>query len=418
MLMPFTFSSLIRNSLTTARNSASFQTWHATETWQPGDFAVFNTSYLLRNGLKVPTIKSSKCLAVRVTNAGNFGVAPYVVADQNFISEFKRIAHQQTVSATLVSGILQTELDSLGDLVFALVGEVTVDDSSIIVKGLQGIERAVWSPAAPHLLAINGSEIVVRSPFNPESLWDELQTATACTDNPLSTKDHLLNFKRILHSLQKKGENRLVVASRHSSPPENNFLIQVINVLKDQLADYRTAVQANEETEILRIAYNFTADVLGLLRLIVSVCDLKPVIQWATLHAHLALWEALQALPWLHADHKPSVEDYIRAVHDARNQAFHASLPFNRTISVRMPGTSLTGATVRFLKEFGDNKDSPLVFDDFELVRAMNMLTRSHRTEIPNAFWHHNEGVLEALILVLTSTEVALRRARREMATQ
>jgi len=63
----------------------------------------------------------------------------------------------------------------------------------------------------------------------------------------------------------------------------------------------------------LAFAYNFASDATGYLNLIVSICDLRPLVLWGTIAEHLTLSEAFRGLPGLaHETSPPSRITSIR----------------------------------------------------------------------------------------------------------
>ena len=63
--------------------------------------------------------------------------------------------------------------------------------------------------------------------------------------------------------------------------------------------------------EVLRLPYNFAGDAKTFIELIVSICDLKPVVLWGTIGSHFALSEAFRALPWMRSRNKASLKKYV-----------------------------------------------------------------------------------------------------------
>ena len=105
---------------------------------------------------------------------------------------------------------------------------------------------------------------------------------------------------------------------------------QIIAVLREQMKDYEAALSrvmkspedSSAMNEILRLAYNFASDATGYLRLIVSVCDLKPMVLWATISYHYNLSEAFRLLPWTRSRNKASMPNYVGTISDAQIALF------------------------------------------------------------------------------------------------
>jgi hypothetical protein len=131
--------------------------------------------------------------------------------------------------------------------------------------------------------------------------------------------------------------------------------------MRHQTTEYNSALEALRRApedqkllhEILRIAYNFSADVLPLVSLLVSVCDLKPLVFWCTLKEQWALRQAFSDLPWASLGRKEKLEDYKTIVSQARSHAFHHVLPFDTTVEVDLSRLDVRAETMRLFVPFG-----------------------------------------------------------------
>jgi len=399
------------------KNTSSFKNWLQNENCSAGDLVLFNSSFLQREGLEVSSKKSGKCLALLINSKKNVGNIPYFVENQFFNTEFKRLPKQQNVVYTRITKTsLLKEFRNLGDLSFSLIGNILTQDTSEDINGIAGIDKLIWRPNSTLDLDIQGKEVIIREPFDHTSLWTDFKGKMKSLGNNVQETSHSKKFIASLRLIQRKGSAKLVIPSRGEPIKKvGNFLDRVITALQNQLQEYKIALKNGEQIDVLRIAYNFTSDVLSMLRLIITICDLKPMIQWATADKHLLLWEFLQSLPWLRSNHKPSIQEYIRAVNDSRNQSFHDALPFQQTMSISLSGVNLPGAQVQFLHEYVDKKESGFTFDDYELVKAVSNFSRAHRIDLPTGFWSKNIYVLNAIIDFFSEVENTLRITREAM---
>lgn len=92
----------------------------------------------------------------------------------------------------------------------------------------------------------------------------------------------------------------------------------------------------NEFNDLLRIAYNFAGDALLVIRLLVSVCDLKPIVRWCSVDEWFRLADAFRSLPWSKVKEKPSLDSYQQTINAARNSAFHRLLRVDSTLRVQL----------------------------------------------------------------------------------
>lgn len=109
--------------------------------------------------------------------------------------------------------------------------------------------------------------------------------------------------------------------------------------------------EPQEYTNILRIAYNFAGEAVTILRLLVSVRDLKPILFWMTVKEQIELAEAFRNLPWARTSKKPSLGGYRNLIGGARNRTFHHLLPFEQTIQVQLDGVPITAKHLRLFPD-------------------------------------------------------------------
>ena len=161
--------------------------------------------------------------------------------------------------------------------------------------------------------------------------------------------------------------------------------------------------------DILRIAYNFSSDATGFLRLIVSLCDLKPVVLWGTIAEHHALSEAFNELPWSRSKLKPSLGNYQRTIADARNSAFHNLFPFRKSLSVSLPEAALGTPELRIFSEHTRRSENQLTYRDKELVDVLLEFTRARERRVSLTFWRQNLAVMDAAISLFQRTNEFLK---------
>jgi hypothetical protein len=160
--------------------------------------------------------------------------------------------------------------------------------------------------------------------------------------------------------------------------------------------------------ELLRVAYNFADGARAFLRLMVGVCDLKPLLFWLTVFEQVELAHRFEKLPFsLVGKGKPSLERYRSVIADARNQAFHDLFAFDHPFRVALPRDALRSPELRLFREYAKRGDSALTFEDRGLVDLFASLTRTPERPVPVGFWQGNAEVMSAVV----DTVRALRRA-------
>ena len=126
-----------------------------------------------------------------------------------------------------------------------------------------------WRPGANPVVQLVNEELIVDKPYDLGSLWAYAQTATAAADDPIEER-HLVHFSSALRDLQRAGRAELILPSRGENPAGDCFLHKIVIALQDQLQEYQNARVAGNMIDVYRLAYNFTSEVLGVLRMSVK----------------------------------------------------------------------------------------------------------------------------------------------------
>jgi hypothetical protein len=210
-----------------------------------------------------------------------------------------------------------------------------------------------------------------------------------------------------------------VVIPTRTVKPKDTILGRIVNSLRGQTSEYRSALRALESdgdngqalNEVLRIAYNFSTDVLPLISLFMSICDLKPIMFWCTIDKQWALYRAFASLPWSALGRKEKLEEYQSIVAQARNHAFHHVLPFEATVEVDLSHFDIRAEKMRLFSPFGQKQGRGIKLKDQELADVLADFSRAKERPVSKVFWNENlkvmvaacelaGGILDALILI------------------
>jgi len=161
-------------------------------------------------------------------------------------------------------------------------------------------------------------------------------------------------------------------------------------------------------TNVMRIAYNFASEATKLLRILVSVCDLKPILSWCTIGQHFLLAKAFRELPWGGTKKKPSLKTYEETVKAARNRAFHNLLPINRSLEVDLEGVTVNARRLKLFSEYRKKDHNIFEYEDKELVDLLLQFTRAREMAVPISFWNRNLAVMERTVDLLAAMGGAL----------
>jgi hypothetical protein len=135
--------------------------------------------------------------------------------------------------------------------------------------------------------------------------------------------------------------------------------------------------------DVLRIGYNFASDATGYLRLIVSVCDLKPIVLWGTISE--------------------------QSIADARNNAFHNLFPFQKSLRVPLPEAALGEPQLQIFSEHAKKSNNPLTYKDKELVDVLMDFSRAREQSLSITFWEKDLDVMNATISLFQRTNEFIR---------
>jgi hypothetical protein len=332
--------------------------------------------------------------------------------------DFKRVAAASSnpPQLTPLKSAVEPQLSELGHLVFLLIGEV--QDTEIIEAELhhETFDAVVWDPTSIDDVSLEPRRIIVKQTVDEALLWTKLtERLIAAGIDPHSALRTA--FGVALDKLQDKARAKVVIPASGTEPGFGitDSILAVLREQRDQyaMAVMRSSARGSDEAaainDVLRIAYNFASDATGFLRLIVSVCDLKPIVLWGTIAEHFALSQAFHALPWSRSKSKPSLKNYQQTIADARNSAFHNLFPFRKSLRVLLPEAALGAPELQIFSEHTKKSDNQLVYQDKELVDVLVEFTRARERSLPLAFWQKNLDVMNATIALFEQTNTFVK---------
>lgn len=417
-------SELIQSKVRDVCSSPVFTDWLKTIDINEEDMIVINNSFFFR--YKVETNKNAQFLSLLLPG-GTIDSAEFRVATGISInSDFKLFRHKSSIPTnSSLDNAVQNELQSLGRLVFILIGHFddSVEFSQPINHSL--FNEIVLNPRSALNVSINGPKIIVKDVVSEELIWNQLEIK-AFENRLIADKlpDSLIKpFSNAIKQLRKNCYINLILPDREESL-DNTFLDSVTNALKENVSHYQqsldkwhgTGGEQLEFNNLLRIAYNFSGEAITILRLLVSICDLKPLILWMTMKEQIELAEAFRNLPWTRMNEKPSLDDYVGMIHGARNRSFHNLLPFNRTIMVQLDGVSIAARHLRLFPEYASTRSKNTIaldYEDRQLVEILAEFTRAEQKYISPDFWQRNLIVMIAIINLLDEVTKSLKVLNR-----
>ncbi len=406
----------IQESVSRLISHPQFSSWYQASKPKDGDLVVVNNSFVFRD---LSTTKARYYLVLKVGPAGRLRKESFVAEGFRINSDFKLLSARQPGLPALIpmKTALTQETYTLGHVVFALIAQVQDDVRVDTPLGHAPYDRLSLDPAQAVPLEISGKTVTVNDPSDEDLLWPHLEKAHRADD--METRDKLRSeFSLALDTLRSLATSRLTLPPKGKAPV-NGVTDRILKVLQKHRDEYSAAlkqcrgdaqIDKDAFNEVLRIAYNFAHEASTYLRLVVSICDLKPIVLWATIAEHYALSEVLRNLPWSRSRLKPSLKNYIDTVGDARNRAFHNIFPFSKALSMQLPAAAFQNSELVFFSEFAPRRTlNRLSFEDKALVDVLLDFTRARQRHVPIAFWTKNADVIDAMISLFEGTNRTLK---------
>lgn len=413
--------SLITRAVDNLRRCPDFLKWFGTQSPGNEDLVVINNSFIYRDKPLIKTTKNEQYLCLK-TKDGKLEDEVFVAKPGDFNSDFKLL---NTKAGSLsdpkpLREAVEDELGRVGQLVFALVGEIKDEPHSVSVNHSYASELQ-FDPAATKVTVAavaNGTRrIVVHQLLDPEAAWKEIESTVKADLGDVSAvlSDE---FAVAFEKLKNEAVSKLHLPSPGAFKSGSSFIARLCQAVSDQRQLYNEALAKCDQeggrngahiNEVLRIAYNFSDDALKVLQLLVSVSDLKAVLLWCTIREHFDVAAAFRDLPWTKSTKKPSLSRYQEIINGARNRAFHNLLAFDRTIESDLHGVSISARSLTLLPAHGRRK-AHVAFDyeDRELVEVLTELTLAPETAVSMDFWKRNAHVMETFASLLAKMEEAL----------
>ena len=395
--------------------SDAFDAWKGVETLLAGDLIACNNSFWYRGDQS--TTKSPCYLGIEVRDGPNFPLPPVVVtANSRINSQFKRlpIKERPKYGVADLDTALNEQLPALGSIVFSLAGRIGEPEAAQVpLAKVPGLDLLMYVPGQSSPAAVSGTAIMLSTLADVDSSWSAVQNTIAGVDG-IDTEALGEAFEAAFHALQEASTRP--VHLEHVTAGAPSILSTVLDRMEGQVKAFSTTLEQHQRSpnnndvynELLRVAYNFADGARAFLRLMVGVCDLKPVLFWLTVFEQVELAHRFEKLPFsLVGKGKPSLDRYRSVIADARNQAFHDLFAFDHPFRVELPGDALRSPELRLFREYAKRGDSALTFEDHGIVDLFASLTRTPERPVPVGFWQGNAEVMAAVV----DTVRALRRA-------
>lgn len=402
----------VRHQIDQIKSSAQFSSWidQAKAFIAAGDFSVINNSFIFRDNIK--TRKSALYLAERTTFTGLEPVVIHRIPEKSQNAEFVHVTDGTSDIAKVLplATAIQEQLASLGTLVFLLIGHLG-DTEPIEASMVAGPFRVLrLDPSLPTATEIIGQVVSTRDLSTPGDIWAAMQAAV-----PTLADKERASFTKAWEELL-KDESAVLLLPPPGQLSDTPFLKLVANALDDETDNYEKSLnafiadqrEAQHYNNFLRIAYNFASEAPTIITLLISVCDLKPLIYWLTSADHFRLYSAFMALPWTYVNKKPSLAAYRDTIAGARNAAFHHLMPVSKGVTAKISDVRIQARSLHLFRIHGRRDHVALDYEDRELVEVLTQFTRALVRPVGLDFWQGNLKVMRDTAALVRSTAEAL----------
>lgn len=412
--------SMIYDSVEKVKSHPGFVEWCNSQQFGEGDLVAINNSFVFRD---VATTKSDIYVVLK-RGKENFQKEIYVATGLNLKNDFAFFSSKHKALPVIrpINEAIEDQVNGIGQVIFVLIGGI--EDNIVLEENFtrSGFTAIVWNPERKDLLEISGTKIEIKQPYDESALWEEFVSRCKKNNIAIDEDDTKKDFGVVLDKLQGRAEANLVLPT-NVSKGITGITDSIIDALKERKKDYDKALakcggksekDKDAFNEVLRISYNFSNDVIPLLKLIISICDLKPIILWSTLGEQYALSEAFRALPWVRSRFKPSLRNYIDTVGDARNSAFHNLFPIQKALRFSLPSEAFQDVEMLIFSEYSTRStNNKLSYQDKELVDLFLEFTRARQRPVPSDFWKRNADVMDKVIDLFDTINKILKELYR-----
>ena len=419
----------IRDSVRSLAATESYRTWAGAEKekrLRDGDVIVLNNSFLERGA--VPTVKHVAYLATVCDGDGmpkceRLGTA----TPKGFNVDVHWFPQAKGPLVSPLHDVVPSAIASLGDLLFILLGTPGSGASGAVTMTEKPFVGMRLDPGVPAPMEVEGGKGKLTLAFPDLARFDAARDAALdalVSEGKVADGDRQsleLALGRAYSGLCADACGSLSLPRKGDEiDPRGSLLAIMGESVSEQIKQYSNALRAlragpdaGAKNDILRLAYNFATDASRLVRLIMRICDTKPLVMWCTVREHYGLACAIRGLMGVPPGKKPSLSAFEEGIKGARNHAFHDLFPFICSMDVDLSGVPLN-PHLRIFPAYVGRKKGGLSYNDQEIVDILMEFTRAPESQMSADFWEVNLTVMNAtsdLVSATVDTLVLLRRA-------
>lgn len=403
-----------------------------------GDVILVNNSFLYRNKAVVKTTKSPLYLAVCLGGDLRPDYSTVGIAEAKSFNTEVKVERINSTTCSTLTGLptaVSHQLDDLGDLLFILLSQLEPTGAKVSMQikdfGVLRYDPHQTDPIT--ITSANPPDIVTNQFADVDRLWSAFFEAywTRKGVPPSDADARVTRIKTSLVSAAAKLHDSVHYSASLAIPGgrlnlRRTLLGQICCGIADNAHTYSDALRragtppyaAEVRREMLRLAYNFATQVEDITALLISLCDLKPVLWWLTLDMHMRFARTVSEIPWSVESTKPSLARYRDSVAGARNRTFHALYAIDRPVTVDLAAVHLHPIQVTLFPRY-PIEAGELEYQDKELIAVLRRFHHTPEFPVSDRFLEHSaeiqcdlRGLLKATLLALACL-LRAKRARR-----
>lgn len=399
----------VKNQVNLLWKHPSFINWRKNQKLEPEDLIVINNSFLLRNDKT--TSKNERYIGLKIKNDQTYEIM--IVKWRTKIKiDFKKISNKSNESYNLINidGEINEQFDELGKIVFILVGKKIQEEVIERKINHNPLKKITWDSSINKPFILDEANISIKDPYSNEFLPSLYQFLA---ENGIDSANNKALFDEIEIRIKdlKKQARTIIEIPENNDFEDETLLSHLYKYIDSELKIYeeiKADINLNIN-EILRISYNFLGDGIRLLKLIGSICDLKPLILWGTIYYHFLQNQKLMDIPSLVPGRKVDLKKYEQMIRGARNNRFHQMTDFKRTLQIELPEDAIKSTTLTIFSDFSDKGGNKLTYKDKEIVDVLTEFYRVEEIILPDDFWEKNYEVMKATNDIFKATSKILR---------
>ena len=348
----------------------------------------------------------------------------WIIDDEGITKHYKIIPAPNADRLMPLAEAVVQEIASIGDLLFTLLGTAKGIRPQVQKVDCRWVRELRLDPSlsTAHVQRTADGVYSMREIRPVEEIFECVSAAHEGQELAVDDRQAIV---AVYETMLDQATTEVSVPSGEVRDRNQTILGRITTSLHEQTHQYRAALKmlqddsenAHALNEVLRIAYNFSADVLPLISLFVSICDLKPLVFWCTVKEQWALHQAFGSLPWAALGRKEKLEEYKSIVSQARSHAFHHVLPFDSNVEIDLSTLDVRAERIRLFLPFGQKHGRGVHLKDHKLADVLAEFSRAKERPVSHTFWKANLAVMQAacnLSEEVLSTLILIHEARRE----